>query len=84
MGVMTGCTGNCVFKEGKIHASPGGLTVECSPHFLRYPDKMIAAGRMVLLLSSMTTDAELCWFTLERELRRTLCLLSVGKGLMTP
>jgi hypothetical protein len=82
MGVMTGCTGNCVFKEGKIHASLGGLTSECFPHFIRHPYKMIAVGGMVILLSSMTTDAELCWFTLERELSRGVFLLSVGKRLM--
>jgi hypothetical protein len=82
MGVMTGCTGNCVFKKGKIHASPGGLTGECFPHFIRHPYKMIAAGRMVLLLSSMTTDAELCWFILERELSRGVFLVLVRQGLM--
>jgi hypothetical protein len=82
MGVMTGCTGNRVFKEWKIHASRGGLTGECCPHFLRHPYKMIAVGGMVILLSSMTTDAELCWFILERELSRGIFLLLVRKGLM--
>jgi hypothetical protein len=43
---------------------------------------MIAVGGMVILLSSMTTDAELCWFTLERELSRDVFLLLVRKGLM--
>jgi hypothetical protein len=82
MGIVAGCTGNFVFKKGKIHAFLGGLTGECFPHFLRHPYKMIAVGGMVILLSSMTTDAELCWFILERELSRGIFLLLVRKGLM--
>jgi hypothetical protein len=82
MGVMTGCTGKCVFTEGKIDASPGGLTGECFPHFISHPYKMIAVGGMVILLSSMTTDTELCWFILERELSMGYFLLLVRKGLM--
>jgi hypothetical protein len=84
MGIMTGCAGNGVVSKGKIDFSPGDLTVEWTPHFFRYPDKMIAAGGMVMLFPSVTTDAELSWFTLERDLRGPLSLLSVGRGLMTP